>query len=184
MRPLRANLPQVDDDRFEIRDVILALVSNALAEAQAGHCTTIDVELLVGVVRVTDDGRGLPTHPHPQSGRSLVEVIFTGPRRGPRNTLAQITGSCLWVDVEIHRDGELWFQRFEYGQPTTELERRGSAVRRGSTITCAPVAGQAPTFEELLDYLRSLTGEVVGSPVKIRVRDSRQDAREETIVLG
>lgn len=174
----------MDDDRFEFRDVILALVSNALAEAHAGHCQVIDIELLVGVVRVTDDGRGLPVHSHPQSGRSLVEVIFTGPRRGPRNTLARVTNSCLWLDAEIHRDGELWFQRFEYGLPKIDLEHRGTAVRRGTTITCAPVAGTAPTFEELRDYLRSLTGETVGNTVKIRLRDSRAEAREETIVLG
>jgi DNA gyrase subunit B len=55
---------------IEFRDVAQALLGNALREAEEGHCTTIAVEVSDDAVRVTDDGRGLPVHPHPRSGRA------------------------------------------------------------------------------------------------------------------
>ena len=127
--------------RFEFTHVVHALLQNALDEAVRGHCRVIDVELASNAVRVSDDGRGLPIHPHPRSGRPLVEVILTGARRGPKNTLARVNAHCLWLEVEIHRDGTLWFQRYEFARSLAEPQRRGSATHRGTTFTCAPVSG-------------------------------------------
>jgi DNA gyrase subunit B len=172
----------VDDERLEFRDIILALLENALEEAQSGHASVIGVELGADRVKVSDDGRGLPVHPHPQSARPLVEVIMTGARRGPRNTLARINSACLWVDVEINRDGGLFFQRFEYARPATELEARGSATRSGTTISCAPAVGEAPRFDDLRDYLRTLSEDGFARQVKIRLQDTREK-REEIIVI-
>ena len=170
----------MSEDRFEFRDIVVALLDNALVEAQAGRCQEIEVELGDDAVRVTDDGIGLPVHAHPQSGRALVEVIMTGPRRGPRNTLAKLTAACAWLDVEVNTDGALWFQRFEFARPATELERRGAATRQGTTITCAPINGEPPSFEDLRDYLRRLAEEGLKRPVKIRLLD-RRAGRDETI---
>lgn len=164
--------------------VVLALLDNALAEARAGHCTAIAAEVFDDAVRVSDNGRGLPLQPHPRSGRPLLEVILTGPRRGPRNTLARVNHGSAWVEVEVHKDGDLWFQRYELALPVGPLVRRGNATRRGTTISCAPIVGEPPRFEALRAEVRRL---IERSPsalkVKLRLCD-RRESREETIVVA
>ncbi|MDC3378988.1 ATP-binding protein [Planctomycetota bacterium] len=162
-------------------DVVKALLRNALDEAQAGHCESITVEVTHDAVRVGDDGRGLPVHVHPRSGRALIEVILTGPRRGPRNTLAKINGSCMWLEVEVHRDKELWVQRYEFAKPVTSLMKKGTTDERGTTMTCAPAVGEAPGFDDLRELVRTLTEEA-SVPVKVRIHD-RRVAKDETIVV-
>ena len=176
----------MSDERFEFGDVVLALLDNALTEAQGrvgGDPPRIEIELGDDAVRVRDDGRGLPVQPHPQSGRPLLEVILTGPRRGPRNTLARVNAACLWLDVTVHQDGAEWQQRYELARPTGLLVRRGPSERTGTEITCAPVLGGRPTFEEVRDYLQSLADEDLPQQVRVDLRDLRE-ARGETIVLG
>ncbi|RMG08301.1 MAG: hypothetical protein D6731_22085 [Planctomycetota bacterium] len=170
-------------DRFTFRDVVVALLENAVDEARAGHCRVIDVELSADAVRVSDDGRGLPLGPHPQSGRPLSEVILTGPRRGPRNTLARVNAACLWLELRVCRDGALWAQRFEFARPEKPLERRGAATGSGTTITAAPAQGEAPSFEELRECVRALSSSGLGRAVRVRLRD-RRASRDETIVIG
>jgi DNA gyrase subunit B len=170
---------------LEFRDVVRALLDNSLDEVEAGRCTAIAVDVYDDAVRVSDNGRGLPVHPHPRSGRPLVEVILMGPRRGPRNTLARVNADCLWLEVEVHRDGVLWFQRHELAQPTVALHRKGAATRpQGTAISCAPGRGSAPSFDEVCELVRA-RGAVgpEGREARVRIRDYRE-ARDETIVLA
>ena len=171
------------NDRFEFRDIIMALLDNAINEAQAGHARRIEIELEGGTLRVSDDGRGLPVHEHPQSGRSLAEVILTGPRRGPRNTLARLNSACLWLEVEIKQDGGLWFQRFDCAQAKGPLERRSAATSTGTRIACEPVAGEPPPFGDLVDYVQSLEDEGLAGPLEVVIRDASEDC-QETVRLG
>ena len=168
---------------LEFPDVVRALLDNALDEVEAGHCTAVAVDLYDDAVRVSDNGRGLPVHAHPRSGRSLLEVILTGPRRGPRNTLARVNADCAWLEVEIHRDGSLWRQRYEFAKPADMLRKRGAATRpQGSAIAAAPARGHAPSFDAVCDLVRA-RGVTGPAPAKVRVRDYRE-ARDETIELS
>lgn len=170
---------------IEFKEVAHALLRNALQEAAAGHSSTISVEVSDDAVRVSDDGRGLPVHPHPRSGRPLAEVILTGPRRGPVNTLARVNAHSVWLEVEVHRDGGTWTQRYDFAHPTTALEQRGPSSKRGTTIACAPALGEAPPFEALRALVReAMAREGAPLQVKVRLRDLREPARDETIVLA
>lgn len=171
---------------MEFDDVAHALLRNALREAQEGRCGTIFVEVSDDAVRVTDDGRGLPVHPHPRSGRPLAEVILTGPRRGPTNTLARINKNSTWLEVEIHSGGQLWTQRYEFALPITPLENKGATTRQGTMIACAPALGAAPAFDDLRAFVReTTTRKMGGSAVKVRVRlRDLREARDETIVIA
>lgn len=172
----------MDTSEVDFRTVVEALVRNALREAREGGCRRIEVEVTPETVRVVDDGRGLPVHPHPHSGRPLAEVILTGPRRGPVNTLARVNAHCLWLDVETHTDGERWAQRYEFALPTGPLERRGPTPRRGTSITCAPARGEAPSLAEVEALVRGAAArEEVSGRVDIQVRVG---GRDETIALG
>src|SRR5690606_34235234 len=104
-------------DALDFRGAALALLENALDELAEGHAREVELELGPETIRVRDDGRGLPVHAHPQSGRPLLEVILTGPRRGPRNTLARLNAGCLWLEVLVERDGGRWRQRYELALP-------------------------------------------------------------------
>ncbi|MCO5171072.1 MAG: hypothetical protein M9894_32510 [Planctomycetes bacterium] len=162
-----------------------ALLRNALHEAREGRCARIEVEVSADTLRVTDDGPGLPVHPHPRSGRPLTEVILTGPRRGPTNTLARLNAHCTWLEVEVHVDGERWTQRYELALPMGPLERRGPTSRRGTTIACAPVLGAPPALDDLRALLRALSAEPGPPPrVEVRLRDLREPAGGETIVMA
>lgn len=165
---------------IEFREVAQALLENALREAEEGHCGSIAVEVSDDAIRVADDGRGLPVHPHPRSGRPLAEVILTGPRRGPVNTLARVNAHSLWVELEVHTGGEVWGQRYEFAHPVGPLEKKGASSRHGTTIACAPALGDAPSFDELRGFVREAAAR--GVKVKVRLRDLREPARDETIV--
>jgi DNA gyrase/topoisomerase IV subunit B len=167
---------------IEFDAVVRALLVNALEEAKAGHAAEVAVELGDDAVRVTDDGRGLPIHAHPQSGRPLVEVILTGPRRGPANTLARVNAHCLWLEVETHAGGATWFQRYEAAKPEADLVRR-AAARRGTAITAAPALGGPPSFEALRDLAREALYQVQVPKVRLRLKDARS-ARDETITVA
>ncbi len=133
--------PDRVSDALDFTEATLALLDNALDEAVAGHAARIEVVVTPETVSVTDDGRGLPVHPHPQSGRPLLEVILTGPRRGPRNTLARLNAGCLWVEVEVEREGARWRQRYEMALPAGAVAREGAADGGGTRVTCAPASG-------------------------------------------
>lgn len=172
----RGEVPAID-----FPGVVQALLANALREARLGHATAVEVELSEDAVRVEDDGRGLPVHAHPQSGRPLVEVILTGPRRGPVTTLARVNAHSLWVEVEVHVEGACWTQRYDLAVPAP-LTRRGASPRRGTRIACAPLLGTAPTFDGLRELVGAAAREAgPGAAVRVRLRD-RRASRDETLV--
>ncbi len=145
-------------DALDFRGAALALLENALDELAGGHAREVELELGAETIRVRDDGRGLPVHAHPQSGRPLLEVILTGPRRGPRNTLARLNAGCLWLEVSVERAGERWRQRYELALPAGPPERVGAATGSGTTVTCAPSRGAPPALEELERAVRARAG--------------------------
>ena len=66
--------------------------------------------------------------------------------------LARVNGSCLWLEIEVHRDGELWYQRYEFAKPVTSLMKRGNATQRPMsplfTITLGALALVAPSLAQ------------------------------------
>lgn len=171
-------------EALDFARVVQALLSNALRQAQEGRCSAISVELSADAVRVTDDGAGLPVHPHPRSGRPLAEVILTGPRRGPVNTLARVNAQCLWLEVETHAEGARWSQRYEFALPGGALERLGPSAARGTSIVCAPARGAPPDLDDLRAFVRETAAAGAPTRVVVHLRDLREPARDETIRLA
>ncbi|MGE0706948.1 MAG: hypothetical protein AB7N76_02845 [Planctomycetota bacterium] len=168
---------------LEFWDVTQALLRNAFDQAREGACGRIEVELRADALRVRDDGEGLPVHPHPFSKRPLLEVILMGPRRADPNTLARVNACCLWLEVEVARDGRRFRQRYEFARPIGELEELGAAAgQRGTVVVAAPAEGQAPSFPRLVDLAREL-GRDLPRRVEVEVRDVRSD-EVERLVLG
>jgi len=138
--------------------VARALLENALDQVAAGRASAVGVTFTGATVSVRDDGPGLPLGPHPLSGRPLLEVILTGPRRGPRNTLARVNAACLWLEAAVDAGGGHWFQRYEWAVPVAPPERHGDSRTTGSTLLAAPSRGDPPSLQQVVAWIDARRG--------------------------
>lgn len=130
------------------------IIDNAMDEAVAGHATTIEVHLEgAHTLMVRDNGRGIPTDPHPRfPEKSALEVIFTtlhaggkfsgksyatsGGLHGVGSSVVNALASRL--EVEVYRSRKGWRQTFSRGLPTSMLESTKPAIKRGTMVRFTP----------------------------------------------
>ncbi len=162
-------------DIHGVHHLIYEVVDNAVDEALAGYCSEIEVIIHEdGHVSVRDDGRGIPVDMHPEQKRPAVEVVMTTLHAGGKfdsNTykvsgglhgvgVSVVNGLSRWLEVEIHRDGREYFQRYELGEPVCELEDRGPTSSRGTRVSFMPDEEIFETvdyqFDTLAQRLREL----------------------------
>lgn len=132
-----------------LHHLVYEIVDNAIDEALAGYCDKIEVGILPGdVICVTDNGRGIPVGIHHQVGIPTVTVVYTMLHAGGKfggggykvsGGLHGVGASVVnalseWLEVEVFKDGIVYFQRFERGKPVTELEQRGKTDRIGTRV--------------------------------------------------
>jgi len=132
-----------------LHHMIWECVDNAIDEAIPGYCTEIEVELLPkDMVRVSDNGRGIPVDLHKQTGRSALEVVMTKLHAGAKfgQGVYKVSGGLHGVGVsvvnalssytraEVKRDGKLWVQEYKTGQPLKKVKAIGPAKGTGTTI--------------------------------------------------
>ena len=144
------------DDRA-LHHMVAEIIDNSMDEAVAGHATWIEVELHEnGHVSIRDNGRGIPTDPHPKDpSKSALEIIFctlnaggkfsgdsyetSGGLHGVGSSVVNALSDHL--RVEVARNRELYAMEFARGVPQTKLEKIGAAPnRRGTSVTFHPDA--------------------------------------------
>ena len=133
-----------------LHHLVWEIVDNAVDEALAGYCDTVSVTLLAdGGVRVIDNGRGIPVDMHPVEKRPALEVILTTLHAGGKfdGKSYAVSGGLHGVgasvvnalsermEVEIKKDGFIWYQPYAATKPAAKLEKRGPTREHGSTIT-------------------------------------------------
>ncbi len=133
-----------------LHHLVWEIVDNSIDEALGGYATDIKLELLKDeVVRVTDDGRGIPVDLHPKTNRPAVETILTSLHSGGKfdgksykvsGGLHGVGASVVnalseWFVVEIHRDNKRYEQRFERGVPVTDVTVIGESSHTGTIVT-------------------------------------------------
>ncbi|HEX3017525.1 MAG TPA: DNA topoisomerase (ATP-hydrolyzing) subunit B [Caproicibacter sp.] len=147
-----------------LHHLVYEIVDNAIDEALAGYCDKIDVRILPGnVISVTDNGRGIPTGIHHQVGIPTVTVVFTILHAGGKfggggykvsGGLHGVGASVVnalseWLEVEVYKDGKIYFQRFERGKAVSELEERGDTDKTGTVVRFKP---DDEIFKETTEY--------------------------------
>jgi DNA gyrase subunit B len=185
-------------DARGLHHLVYEVVDNAIDEALAGYCDTIGVTIHDdGSVSVSDDGRGIPVDEHEEHGRPAVEVVMTILHAGGKfdNKSYQVSGGLhgvgvsvvnalsKWLEVEVKRDGALWKQRFDHGEPEYELERVRDLEPdegTGTTVRFWPddeiFETDEFTFSTLLSRLRELA--FLNSGVAISIEDERDWSSE------
>jgi len=145
-----------------LHHLVYEVVDNAVDEALAGYCDTIDVTLLPDSgVRVEDNGRGIPVDEHPVEHRPAVEVVMTTLHAGGKFDgksyavsgglhgvgVSVVNALSMMLEVEVRRDGYVWTQAYERGDPMGPLVRGAPSDETGTTITFWPDSAIFETTE-------------------------------------
>jgi len=175
-----------------LHHLVYEVVDNAVDEALAGYCDTIDVTLLAdGGVRVRDDGRGIPVDEHPVEHRPALEVVMTTLHAGGKFDgksyavsgglhgvgVSVVNALSARLDVEVRRDGYVWSQSYQRGDPAGPLVRGAPSQETGTTITFWPdpqiFEATEWSFETLSRRMQEMA--FLNRNLAITITDQRQD---------
>ena len=184
-----------------LHHLVYEVVDNAIDEAIGGFCSEISVTVHADEsISIRDNGRGIPTDPHPYNGRPTCEVVLTILHAGGKFSggaykvsgglhgvgVSAVNALSEWLNLTIARDGMERSQRFERGTPVTELSPPVPADWRGTYIHYLP---DATIFEEVkhsLDILKSRLRELafLNPELRISVEDKRTGEKKEYCFEG
>ena len=184
-----------------LHHLVWEIVDNSVDEALAGFCTEIQVTIEKGnVIKVRDNGRGMPTGINEKTGLSTIETIFTVLHAGGKfggggykvsGGLHGVGASVVnalsdWLEVKVYRDGDIHFQRFENGgKPAGKLEIIGECDKN-NTGTEVRFKADPEIFQETTifnyDTLEQRLREIafLNKGLKIFLRDEREDEKVAT----
>ena len=146
-----------------LHHLVYEIVDNSIDEALAGYCTHIEVVIEQGdIIRVSDNGRGIPVDIQEQTGKSALEVVFTVLHAGGKfggggykvsGGLHGVGASVVnalseWLQVQVHKDGKIYQKSTLSGKPTVPAPRCASSrIPKCLTIRftimkfCTPACG-------------------------------------------
>lgn len=174
-----------------LHHMVWEVFDNSLDEAMAGHARNIEVALLAdNKVRISDDGRGIPTDIHPKTKKSALETAATVLHAGGKFEqgaykvsgglhgvgLSVVNALSTWMKAEVYRKPDIFAQEYKIGKPQGPVKKVGTTKNTGTTITFQPDPTIFPdtTFDlpTILNHLRQQAYLTKG--VKINVIDARK----------
>jgi len=181
-----------------LHHLVYEIVDNAVDEALAGYCSTIDVQINKdNSITVTDDGRGIPVDINEKAGIPAIQVVFTILHAGGKfggggykvsGGLHGVGASVVnalseWLEVEVCRNGKVHFQRYERGNVIAPLEVIGDCPidKTGTKVTFLPDKEIFEVSEYSFDILQKRLRETafLTKNLKIVLRDVREEEVKE-----
>ena len=179
-----------------LHHLVWEIVDNSIDEALAGHASAITVEILKeNIIRVTDNGRGIPTGIHEKTGKSAVETILTTLHAGGKfdGSAYKVSGGLhgvgasvvnalsVWFVAEVHQNNKVYRQKFAYGEAQGGLEIVGETDKTGTVIT---FLADPKVFTETITYnyetLRARVQQLafLNRNIMISIIDDREEEKQ------
>ena len=183
-----------------LHHLVYEVVDNSIDEAMAGYCDTVTVALEKDdIVRVEDNGRGIPVDMHPTEHVSALELVLTRLHAGGKfdkgsykvsGGLHGVGVSCVnalstWMEATVIRDGHIYRQKFEIGVPKTKVEEIGNSDEHGTTIRWKAdktIFTETTTYDYDVLKLRLRELAFLNKGIVIKFRDERLENPKEEIL--
>lgn len=174
-----------------LHHLVYEIADNSVDEALAGHCTSIEVNILPdNIIEVIDNGRGIPVGIHPKYGKSALEIVLTVLHAGGKfeNDNYKVSGGLHgvgssvvnalseWFEVYVQREGHIWYQKFHRGKPEEDVKIVGDSDKTGTRILFKADAEIFETTEYEFKTLRDRLKEqaYLNKGIKIVISDLRK----------
>ncbi len=173
-----------------LHHLVYEIVDNSIDEALAGHCSEISVVIEKGnIIRVTDNGRGIPVDMHPVEKVSALEIVLTRLHAGgkfDKNSykvsgglhgvgVSVVNALSEWCEVNVHKEGSVYAQSYDRGVPREPVKTIGTTDIHGTVVRFRAddeiFETTSYSFDILSNRLRELA--FLNKGIKIIITDDR-----------